>query len=159
MSFIINFPELRRRLFGSWEKRRNKALRKLYACYVDERQHAARFRDHAEQMHYAQFRAALHRIATDELDHAELIAQKIRELGGTVPEVPVISATRKNPWGYLMEDLEEERRCGTELDEEILALGRDYEDVAELLRRIEEAERSHRDEIREMMMRTDPQAG
>ncbi|HEY7166536.1 MAG TPA: ferritin-like domain-containing protein [Candidatus Binatia bacterium] len=158
MSFEINFSELRRRFLGSWVKRRDRVLRTLCARYIDERQHAARFRQHAEAMHYAQHRAALHRIATDELDHAELIAHKIRELGGSVPEVPVIAARARNPWGYLVEDLEEERRCGAELEQEILGLGRNYGDVADVLRRIEQDERKHRDEIREMMMRSDPQA-
>ena len=158
MSFKINFSELRRRLFGSWVKRGDRVLRTLYARYIDESQHAARFRQHAEGMHYAQFRSALHRIATDELDHAELLADKIRQLGGSVPDVPITAATKKTPWGCLLEDLEEERRCGAELEQEILTSARDYADIADLLRRIEHDERTHRDEIREMLMRSDPQA-
>ena len=40
----------------------------------------------------------------------------------------------------------------------MLTIESDYPDIVELLQRIDEAERKHRDEIREMLMRSDPQA-
>ena len=154
----INFPEFRRRWFGH-EGGYNTVLAVLRHRYADEKQHAARFTQHAQKMHYPQFRAALLRIASEELKHADAIAEKIKELGGWLPAVVQIPVTEKNSWRYLLEDLEEERRCAAELEEEILRIEPDYRAVVELLERIDGEERKHRDEIREMMMRSDPQGG
>jgi hypothetical protein len=54
--------------------------------------------------------------------------------------------------------LEEERRCAAELEEELLTIKSNYPDVIELLHRIDEEERKHQEEIRQMLMRSDPQA-
>jgi rubrerythrin len=54
--------------------------------------------------------------------------------------------------------LEEGRRCAADLQTDMLTIESDYPDMAELLRRIDEEERKHRGQIREMLMRSDPQA-
>jgi hypothetical protein len=66
--------------------------------------------------------------------------------------------TASNSWQYLLEDLEQERKCSADLETDILTIGSDYADIAGLLQRIDEKEHRHRDEIREMLMRRDPQA-
>jgi bacterioferritin (cytochrome b1) len=158
MLFKINWSEFRRRWFGS-EKGYDTVLGILRHRYVDEKQHADRFIQHAQKLHYPQFREALLRIASEELKHADSIAEKIKKLGGWLPAVLTPPPTEeKNSWRYLLEDLEEERRCAAELEEEMLTIESDYPDVIELLHGIEEEERRHRDEIREMLMRSDPQA-
>jgi rubrerythrin len=40
----------------------------------------------------------------------------------------------------------------------MLTIESDYPDVVDVLQRIDAEERKHRDEIREMLMRSDPQA-
>ena len=130
----------------------------LRARYADERQHAARFVLHAQKMHYPQFREALLRIAADESKHAERIAEKIHEFGGSLPPEPEVSSSLGNSWRYLLDDLEEERRCAGELESDRLSVASDYTDVGELLEHIDEDERKHCDEIRGMLMRSDPQA-
>jgi rubrerythrin len=109
-------------------------------------------------MQYPQFRDALLRIAADESKHADWIAKKLNNLGESLPATLTTSTVEKNSWQYLLDDLEEERSCAADLETDMLTIECDYPDIAELLRRIDEEERKHRDEIREMLMRSDPQA-
>jgi len=44
------------------------------------------------------------------------------------------------------------------LEPDLLTIESDYVDVVELLQQIDEEESQHRDEIRDMLMRSDPQA-
>jgi rubrerythrin len=157
MSIKINFPDSRRWLDPTGKRYRT-VLNILRYRYADEKQHAARLNQHAEKMRYPQFREALRRIAADESKHADWIAKKIEGLGGTLLAVTEVRSDQKNSWQYLLEDLEEERRCSADLEDDMLAIRSDYPDVDELLERIDEDERKHRDEIREMLMRSDPQA-
>jgi hypothetical protein len=55
-------------------------------------------------------------------------------------------------------DLEEEKRCCADLDERMLTVARIHPEIAEGLRRIREEEEHHREEIMDMLMRSDPQA-
>jgi bacterioferritin (cytochrome b1) len=146
------------RWIGSEERRRNRVLRILEHRYADEKQHAERFSQHAARMQYPQFRDALFRIASEELKHADWLAEKIRHLGGRLPMIEEVSSREKNSWQYLLQDLEEERRCADELEEELLSIQSDYPSVVELLQRIDVQERQHRNELREMLMKSDPQA-
>jgi rubrerythrin len=130
----------------------------LRRWYADERQHEDRFKEHAQRMQYPQFREALLRIAADESRHADWIAEKIKELGGSIPAVLETPSKEKNSWQYLLGDLEEERQCAAELEADMLRIKSDYPEVAELLGRIDKEEKQHRHDIREMLMRSDPQA-
>ena len=109
-------------------------------------------------MHYPQFREALLRIAADESRHADWLAQKIRELGGSLPPVLETPSIERNSWQYLLEDLKQERKCSADLETDVLTIESDYADIVDLLQHIDEEEHRHRDEIRGMLMRSDPQA-
>jgi len=155
MSLKTSLSDWWRRWFGS---SKDGVLGILRSRYADEREHAAKLNQHAEKMQYPQFREALHRIASEESKHADWIAKKIEALGGVLPLVREVGSTEKNSWQYLREDLEEERRCAAELEQDLLTIESDYPDVIELLQRIDEEERQHRDKIRDMLIRSDPQA-
>ena len=124
--------------------------------YLEEMQQRNRFRQHAQEMHYPQFREKLLCLATDKDQHAQWIAEKIVRLGGKLPEVPEHRATEENSWKHLMMDLQEENRCADHLWEQLWRIGASHSDVTELLRKIYEAEKKHRYAIREMLMRSDP---
>ena len=136
----------------------HKALEILRGRYIDESQHATRFAQHAQKMQYPQFREKLLRIAAEEKQHADWIAEKMGTFGGQLPAVPEVAPDEKNSWQYLLADLEEERQCAAEIEEEIQKIQPELPAVAEMLERIHEDGQRHRKEIREMLMRSDPQA-
>lgn len=147
------------RLFGSREESRAAMLNALRHRYVREKQHGMRYRQHAERMHYPQFRDTLLGLAGEEEQHAESIGAKIRDLGEKLPSViPIHVAKEPNSWSYLRTDLEEEQRCAGELKDDLPGLGREFPDIAELLGRIESNGKRHRAQIRAMLARSDPQS-
>ncbi len=135
-----------------------RALEILTKRYIEESQHVERFTQHAQRMHYPQFRDKLLAIAADEAKHVEWLAEKIKLFGGRLPEVPPISAPVKNSWQYLLEDLNEGQVCAAELMEEARSLRQELPAVADVLERIYQDGVRHRDEIRKMLMKSDPQS-
>jgi rubrerythrin len=130
----------------------------LSSRYVEEMQHVERYTEHAEHMQYPQFREKLLRIAADEARHAEWLAAKITMFGGSIPKVPKELPTTKNSWQYLLADLEDERQNSAELIEQMQSLRDELPDVAAMLERIYEDSQRHRSEIRDMLVRSDPQS-
>jgi rubrerythrin len=127
--------------------------------YVREKQHAMRYRQHAERMHYPQFRDGLFSLAAVEEKHAESIASKIKDLGEKLPDViPIHVAQEQNSWLYLRTDLEEEQRCAGELQDDLPAITGEFPEVAELLERIDGEGKRHRAQLRDMLARSDPQS-
>ncbi|HWP58950.1 MAG TPA: ferritin-like domain-containing protein [Candidatus Acidoferrales bacterium] len=127
--------------------------------YVDEARDVVQFEEHARRMTYPHFRERLRRIAEEEKAHVEWLREKIRALGGEVPEVPMALKRGRNAWENLLMDIEEEKRDRTEVLERLYTVAQDADpEIAEGLRRIHEDERRHREEILDMLMRTDPQA-
>jgi len=53
--------------------------------YLEEMQTAGRFKQHAQEMQYSQFRRKLLHIATDKSKHAGWIGEKIATLAGKLP--------------------------------------------------------------------------
>lgn len=143
-----------RRFFGSSPIAN--ALEILCGLYIDENHHAAILAQHASAMRYPQFRAKLLEIAGRECKHSEWIGEKIKLLGGSLPVVRPIALAAGNSWELLLEDLKSESRCAGELLEQATRLEADFPVVAAMLRRIYEEEQEHRNEIREMLMRSDP---
>ena len=130
----------------------------LRRLYIEESQHAARFTQQAQRMRYPQFRAKLLEIAADESKHAAWIAEKIQLLGGSLPAVPAIEPAEGNDWQFLLDGLEEHRQCAAELLEQIGRLQSDLPEIATMLQRIGDEGAKHRHDLREMLMRSDPQA-
>ena len=126
--------------------------------YVDEMRHVTRYTQHAQRMQYPQFRERLLAIAADEARHAEWLAEKITLFGGKLPRVPEPPTTEKNSWQYLLADLDEEKHCSEELIEQMQTVRDELPDIAAVLERIYEDGARHRAEIRDMLMRSDPQS-
>lgn len=97
------------------DEARRTALDILRQRYVDESEHARQFNQHARQMHYPQFRETLLHIAAEETEHARLLAKKIVDLGGKLPDVTGERAsTQQSSWQHLLKDLNEEGHCAGE---------------------------------------------
>jgi len=142
--------------FGPDTKRRS--LEILQKHFIEESQHIERYKEHASKMQYPQFRDRLLAIAADEAEHVRWIAEQIRLLGGRVPDVPSSSVSEKNSWQYLMDDLKEEQDCAAELIAQAQSIRDELPAVAAVLDRINEDGKRHRDAIRDMLMRSDPQS-
>ena len=150
--------KLRGRLKSLWLTKQQRLLEVLCAEYASEVQMGNLFREHAQKMHYPHFRERLLRIAAAEERHAEWLGEKIFGLQGTLPEVPLTETTGKNTWECLLMDLEEERRCVADLEDRLLKVEKIDPEIALGLRQIQEEEKHHRDEIRDMLMRSDAYA-
>lgn len=135
-----------------------KILEILVQEYIEEAQHVSQFAEHARQMHYPQFREKLLRIAAEEQEHAQWLREKILAVGGEIPQISFTPKTGKNSWESLLMDLEEEKRCCADLLERITRVALVNQGIAELLSRIYDDERIHREEIMDMLMRSDAYA-
>ncbi len=146
--------------FDSGDKARAAVLNVLRHRYVRESQNAMRCRQHAEKIHYPQFREALISIAAEEERHAESIGAKIKNLGEKLPDViPIHVAKEQNSWFYPRTDLKEEQRCTGELKDDLPVLNRgEFPEIVELLERIDGDCKRHRAQLRDMLARSDPQS-
>lgn len=157
MALSKEWSEWWRRFLGTSPEGNGKAaVDILRQRYVEERQQTDLLKQHAQKMHYPQFRDQLLDMAADKSERAQWIAEKIVALVGKLPEVPEPRSTDKNSWQYLLMDLEEENRCAEHLTEQIWSTESDHADITEFLRQINEAEKKDRGAIRGMVMRSDP---
>ena len=147
-----------REFFGVSGDPYRSAMQFLSELYLEKAQHAARFNQQAERMQYPQFRQKLLEIAADEARHMEWLAESIRKLGGRLPNVAPVHETPKNSWQYLLDDLLREQRSAPELLEQAQRLRGQFPDVAEVLERIYRDGVKHREALRDMLMKSDPQS-
>ncbi len=138
--------------------RGNKLLAMLCQEYAEESHHSVQFKAHAERMHYPQFREALLRISQAEQKHAEWLEEEIIRLGGEVPLISAIPEWGVNSWEQLRLDLEAESRCVSDLTEQLATSKEIDPEIAKGLHRLLDEEKIHREAIRDMLMRSDPQA-
>jgi len=129
---------------------RDQVLDILCRRYVRERQHVMRFRQHAERTADDEIRRALLRIAAKEAEHVLAIEENIVALGGQLPPVIDIHCSRDNTLESLRSDLDEERRCITEIAEDKLRIGAEFPAILTLLDRIAADAQKHSEEIRDL---------
>jgi rubrerythrin len=132
------------------------AINVLQQRYVEETQQRDRFNQHADKMHYPQFREKLLRISGEKTIYADRIAETIVALGGKLPSVPELRSTDENSWQQLMTALDDENRSADHQAEQLRGIESDIPDIVKLLQQISEQQKQHRGEVREMLMRSDP---
>ena len=156
MAFSNDWSEWWRRFLAPSPGGDQKAVDILRQRYVEEMQQTDRFKQHAQRMHYPQYQEKLLRLATEKGEHAKLIAEKIVALGGKLPGVPERRSTDENSWQSLLMALEDENRSADHLPEQLRRIGLEHPDITKFLQEIFQEQKKHRDEIREMLMRSDP---
>ena len=124
--------------------------------YVEEMQQSDRLKQHARRMHYLQYQGKLLRLAAEKGKHAQMIAEKIVALGGKLPDVPERRSTDANSWQSLLVALADENRSAGRLPEQLRRIGLEHPDITKLLQEISHEQKKPCDEIREMLMRSDP---
>lgn len=128
--------------------------------YLEETRLMRQLTEHSERMRYPQFRERLLRMAEEEREHVSWLREKIAELRGSVPDTEEAPPWRPelNTWERLSQDLEEESRCCALLAHGI-AIAENFDPkLTEKLERMFREEEQHRQEIIEMLMRSDPYA-
>ncbi|HEU5463176.1 MAG TPA: ferritin-like domain-containing protein [Candidatus Binatia bacterium] len=148
-----------RRFLGLSQNKPHKPIDVLRQQYVDHMQQAARLALHAAKMHYPQFREKLLEIGNDKKNSAELIAQRLVAMGGTLPAVPEVLSSDENSWKQLGNALEEESRSADRLEAQLRSIESDQPETIALIQQICREHKTHRDAIRHMLMRSDPFAG
>jgi rubrerythrin len=145
-----------RHLFDIDQRARDSVLDLLRHRYVREKQHAMRYRQHAERIR-REFRDTLISMAVEEERHAASIGAKIIDLGEKLPDViPIHVAQEANSWSYLRTDLEEEQRCAGEMSN-LPDISGKFSEIAELLAGIDSDSERHRTMLRDMLARSVPQ--
>ena len=116
------------------------------------------FTEHAERMRYPQFRERLLRMAQEQREHVSWLREKIVELHGPIPEVKETPTPGKNSWECLSQDLAEEKLCCDLLADQIAIAENFYPELTVGLEHMFEEEDQHREEIMDMLMKSDPYA-
>ena len=135
-----------------------KLLEALQRDYQEETQLAEALKKQSEKVPYDHLRRKLLEIAEAEKSHAELLLEKIRELGGETPE----TADQAHKDAALttldlLKILEEEKEEYAEyLNARALAKEAEREDIRQLLERIREEEALHRKELLDIVSRLNP---
>jgi rubrerythrin len=137
---------------------RQKLVEILRDEYIEEAQDAGQFTRHAQRMAYPQFRERLLRIAVEEQTHVQWLRERILALGGILPEITATPEVGKNSWECLLMDVEEEKRCCGELLQRMHVAEHADPEIAAGLRRRREEEKRHREEIMDMLMKSDAYA-
>ena len=153
MSLNLNWLTRLRGRDSSPDDARERILELLGHRYLRESQHVLRFRQHAERIADRQVRATLLRIAAEEAEHVRWIEERIVSLDGKLPAVIEIHYSHESTWEYLRSDLDEERRCEAEIEDDKENLQSDFPDIVALLDRIEADAEKNRQEIRALLLR------
>ena len=153
MSLNLNWLTRLRGRDSSPDDARERILELLGHRYLRESQHVLRFRQHAERIADRQVRATLLRIAAEEAKHVRWIEERIVSLDGKLPAVIEIHYSHESTWEYLRSDLDEERRCEAEIEDDKENLQSDFPDIVALLDRVEADAEKNRQEIRALLLR------
>jgi rubrerythrin len=126
-------------------------------AYRAELDLVARCTQHAHRVHYPQFRVELLRIAAEVQAHLPWLQGQILALGGYLPSSPPPPPTLEgNSWECFRRDVEEVRRSCGHLLEWIHRAERETPEIAAGLQRIRQDKLRHREEFRQMLMKSDP---
>ncbi len=126
----------------------------------EEAMEAERLRQDANQLlRFPEKRQRLLAIAEREAEHVRLLREQIRALGLTPPEPPPPSPPEgRTLWERLVGDLEAEKEDLEKFLHAAYAVDDDYPEVAALLLRIREEEEANRQELLDLLAKTDPYA-
>jgi len=138
---------------------RQRLIEVLRDEYVDEAKDVVQFEEHARRMTYPHFREQLLRIAEEEKAHVKWLKEQITALGGEIPQTAFTIRSGKKSWECLLMDVEEEKRDCTAMLEQLYSVVEHADPaIAHGLHRIREDEKRHREEILDMLLKSDPYA-
>lgn len=131
-------------------------LETLCEAYRAEATTVVQCTQHANQMHYPQFRAELLRIAAEVHAHLPWLHEQLLALGGVIPSSAPAPTLEGNSWECLRRDVEAAQRGCVRLLEWIHRVEREHPAIAVGFQRIRKDKLRHREEYRRMFMKSDP---
>ena len=137
-------------------------LEALQRDYFEEKSISELLEKESARIPYNHLRKKLLDIAQSEKQHAELLAEKIQKLGGTLPDHAVELRNQRQKQQFtstidLLKLLEEEKDAYIEyINTAYLAEDAGRKDLKELLMKIGEEERRHRKELMDILIRLNP---
>jgi len=155
MAFNIDWTKWWGKLLGTSFDRDQETIDVLRQRYVDEMQGIGQLTKLAHKMHYPQFCRKLLDIAAEKSKHAEWIGERLVALGAKLPEVTERRSKGENSWQYLLTALAEQKRSADRLPEQLWRIASGHPEISRLLQRIFDAETIHRQDISDMVMRSD----
>jgi rubrerythrin len=138
---------------------RNGTLNALAEDYQEELRMVRQFQDHAGKAPYPHFAERLRTLAEEEKKHAELLRERILSLGGSVEEKEIETKTGWNHWQRLVVDLGDEQMQEKRYQDQAIRYGARVLNLRELLLELAEEEAHHIGILRDLILRSDPQAG
>ena len=156
MAINNNWSERWRRFLSLDAEESPNAVDFLSQRYVEEMQRLERFKQHAEKMHYPQYREKFLQMATATSRHADRIGEKIAALGGRLPDIAEHASTKENSWQSLSMALDEQNCSADRLPEQLRSIESAHPDIVRFLQQISREQENYRGESREMLMRSDP---
>jgi rubrerythrin len=137
---------------------RHKLLTLLREAYHRQSENVANFTRHAEQMYYPHLREYLLRIVGEEQSHVRWLEEKISALGGHIPHSLPSPRRGVNTWENLRLDLEEEQRDEEAFLDGLRIAERFDHEIAEGLSRLRHDERKHREQLLDLLQKSEPDA-
>jgi rubrerythrin len=155
---------LNRALHGGWQHfcdalhpdHHPTLLEGLRDTYLEEAHDVTQFTRDAECMYYPQFRERLLRIAAEEEAHVTWLRDTLLARGGAIPTRSFTPKVAENSWEALLIDVAEEKRSYEALLEPMPPAEQADPEMAEGLRRIREEKQQHREELLDMLVKSDP---
>jgi bacterioferritin len=149
--------ETLKNLFLPYISEREELIKLLNENYSKEVAIAKMMDEHAEMIPFDFLKERLKRVAEEERKHAEMLRQKIAELGGSVNPTPKVFEIKTdsihNEKGFrkLIADLEFDKEIYEDYISQINKIEND--DVKNLLRQIVDDELKHKDVLMDLVMR------
>ena len=157
MLFSKNWSKWWRRFLDLAPDESPSAVDFLRQRYVEEMQQIERFKQHAEKMHYPQYREKFLRMAQEKSQHAERIGEKIVALGGAAAGRGGAALDGRKQLaifgdGRSTKKIARQIACGSNSG----VLNPRTRTSLKFLRQISREQDHHREELRGMLMRSDP---
>lgn len=130
----------------------------LKAGFQALRSLAEQIDSHAERAPYPHMAQRLRQMAAEKRLTANLLRDKILDLGGKLEELPLEVKSRKNHWERMVQDLNDQKALENSLLEQAAILAEEAPEICDLLREVAAAQLPHREALLDLIARSDPQA-
>lgn len=135
---------------------RYKLLTFLRETYCHQSEDVANLTQHAEHMYYSHLREQLLQVVKEERSYLQWLKEKIRALGGEVPQPSTSLKRGSNTWENLRLDLEDKRKDDEAFLSGLRIAERFNREIADGLSRLRHDEQKHRAQLLDLLQKSEP---